>query len=412
MMRTGQMILAQALIAALAAADSDCTETAMDLEARLSLDEAGGCDPSSTSAEVEAGSSRSCQRLMALHEASILRWFADSMDAPFSIHRITLEGAAQGTPVGRWLGPASIAQVLSQLVARALLSQQQKRPAASLPMGAGLACEHNGGDDVADGACRGATLQQPGATEETETAEVHRGDALYVSSLELSPEIAPSPSAPPPPTTTTTPLPLPAMSVHVSMDHIIFRSEVIRSATGDGSGAWQPLLLLVPLRLGLDAIDTAYVPFLQGLLKLPQSLGIIGGRPRKSFYFVGYQQDKLLYLDPHEVQPALGGGNIRGHVPGHVPGDMQGDVTIDVASCHFTGGVRSVPFNEIDPTLAAGFFCKDARSFDALCCSCTSLGASCLAAFSVSESPPDYEARLSDGDDDDDPDLVVVGPNV
>jgi hypothetical protein len=47
-------------------------------------------------------------------EAGVLRLFADSADAPYSIHRITLEGAAQGTPVGRWLGPASIAQALTR----------------------------------------------------------------------------------------------------------------------------------------------------------------------------------------------------------------------------------------------------------------------------------------------------------
>ena len=37
----------------------------------------------------------------------------------------------------------------------------------------------------------------------------------------------------------------------------------------------------------------------------PQSVGIAGGRPSSSYYFVGSQADNLFYLDPHNARPAI-----------------------------------------------------------------------------------------------------------
>jgi cysteine protease ATG4 len=38
------------------------------------------------------------------------------------------------------------------------------------------------------------------------------------------------------------------------------------------------------------------------IFKSPYSIGIIGGKPNSSYYFVGFQDDELVYLDPHKVQ--------------------------------------------------------------------------------------------------------------
>jgi cysteine protease ATG4 len=41
------------------------------------------------------------------------------------------------------------------------------------------------------------------------------------------------------------------------------------------------------------------------LYTFPQSVGIAGGRPSSSYYFVGSQADNLFYLDPHNTRPAV-----------------------------------------------------------------------------------------------------------
>jgi len=69
-----------------------------------------------------------------------------------------------------------------------------------------------------------------------------------------------------------------------------------------GQSTWSPILLLVPLVLGLDKINPRYIPLLKETFTFPQSLGILGGRPGTSTYIAGVQDERALYLDPHEVQ--------------------------------------------------------------------------------------------------------------
>ena len=59
------------------------------------------------------------------------------------------------------------------------------------------------------------------------------------------------------------------------------------------------------VRLGVNSMNAVYVPSLLKCFEYPQSLGIMGGKVRSSLYFVGYQDERLLYLDPHTVQDAL-----------------------------------------------------------------------------------------------------------
>jgi cysteine protease ATG4 len=84
----------------------------------------------------------------------------------------------------------------------------------------------------------------------------------------------------------------------VPMDSTLRTSEFIQAAT-DGlceghqdvteNAMWKPVVLLMPARFGLNRLTERYTNNLKQLFKLPQFLGIAGGRPGRSLYFVACQ---------------------------------------------------------------------------------------------------------------------------
>ncbi|KAG6882739.1 hypothetical protein C0995_013906, partial [Termitomyces sp. Mi166 len=73
-----------------------------------------------------------------------------------------------------------------------------------------------------------------------------------------------------------------------------------KSLVGAAAAGWgdRPVLLLIGVRLGLDGVNPIYYETIK-------SVGIAGGRPSSSYYFVGSQSDNLFYLDPHHTRPAV-----------------------------------------------------------------------------------------------------------
>lgn len=67
----------------------------------------------------------------------------------------------------------------------------------------------------------------------------------------------------------------------------------------------RPVLLLLGIRLGIEGVNPIYYDTIKMLYTFPQSVGIAGGRPSSSYYFVGSQADNLFYLDPHNQRPAI-----------------------------------------------------------------------------------------------------------
>ncbi|KAL9148404.1 hypothetical protein ABFS82_12G039200 [Erythranthe guttata] len=135
---------------------------------------------------------------------------------------------------------------------------------------------------------------------------------------------------------------------------VVCIEDVLRhcSEFGGGQVDWAPILLMVPLVLGLEKVNPRYLPLLSATFTFPQSLGILGGRPGASTYIVGVQDEKAFYLDPHEVQQVI---------------DIKRDnLDLDTSSYH-CNVVRHIPLDSIDSSLAIGFYCRDKSDFDDFC---------------------------------------------
>ncbi|KAK0750392.1 hypothetical protein B0T18DRAFT_389812 [Schizothecium vesticola] len=115
---------------------------------------------------------------------------------------------------------------------------------------------------------------------------------------------------------------------------------------------FHPTLILVCTRLGIDKINQVYMESLTATLQMEQSIGIAGGRPSSSHYFVGAQGQWLFYLDPHHPRPAL---------PFH--DDPKNYSVDDIESCH-TRRLRYLPVEDLDPSMLIGFLIKDEDDWD------------------------------------------------
>ncbi|OCH89815.1 hypothetical protein OBBRIDRAFT_793889 [Obba rivulosa] len=104
------------------------------------------------------------------------------------------------------------------------------------------------------------------------------------------------------------------LGVSVASDSVIYQSDVYAASRSnlnsprryDRSG-WgdRAVLVLIGIRLGLDGVNPIYYDTIKALYTFPQSVGIAGGRPSSSYYFVGSQADNLFYLDPHHARPTI-----------------------------------------------------------------------------------------------------------
>ncbi|XP_063702807.1 cysteine protease ATG4A isoform X2 [Culicoides brevitarsis] len=196
----------------------------------------------------------------------IIEMFEDNRKSPFSIHQIALMGNSEDKKVGEWFGPNTIAQVLKKLVKY---------------------------DDWG------------------------------------------------------------SIDIHVALDNVVVTEEILELCEVEKQ-IWKPVLLIIPLRLGLTDINPIYIPGLKKCFELPGNVGMIGGRPNQALYFIGYVENEALFLDPHTAQRC---GSV---------GNKSNEEEIEMDETFHQRFVNRIDFKHMDPSLAVCFLCTNRQEFDAL----------------------------------------------
>ncbi|CEH16204.1 Cysteine protease required for autophagy-Apg4p/Aut2p [Ceraceosorus bombacis] len=190
--------------------------------------------------------------------------------------------------------------------------------------------------------------------------------------------------------------------VYLNRVHIAAALPASREPSGD---VWQrPVLILVGIRLGLEGVNSMYHDSIKDLFTFPQSVGIAGGRPSSSFYFVGFQGSRLFYLDPHNQRPAV---PFRHAPPSYPPSADGGEGSQEAAdewwvnayseqqlgSYHYSAPPKKMAMESLDPSMLLGFLCSDQSSLDDLVSRVRALS---KPIFSVQDAPPRWMMDDSD----------------
>ncbi|KAL4219919.1 Cysteine protease atg4b [Mactra antiquata] len=242
----------------------------------------------------------------------ILKMFQDKKSSYYSIHQIASMGVSEGKQIGQWFGPNTVAQVLKKLVvydewSSLVIHVAMDNTVIQDDIKCLCKCRH--GDDL--GKCE---LRK---SKKTQSGDCEPNFINYsASSSEAS-----------------------NTSDH---QHI--------SNTDVDTTKWKPLLLIIPLRLGLTDTNVVYVESLKKCLSFKQSVGMIGGKPNHAHWFIGYVGEELIYLDPHTTQLNV---------------DLD-DTMLKDESFHCQHPCR-MKILELDPSVALGFYCGTEAEFDDLC---------------------------------------------
>eukprot|EP00116_Pleurobrachia_bachei_P007446 sb/3467708/ len=118
----------------------------------------------------------------------------------------------------------------------------------------------------------------------------------------------------------------------------LFRGDIVKTATRDGTCSWLKTLVLISVRMGGDELNPAYQEPIQSYLSSSICLGIIGGRKRHSLYFTGFQGSKLIHYDPHRCQPVI---------------KTEGDFRYESYVCSTP---RKMAFSKMDPSCTFAFY--------------------------------------------------------
>uniref|UniRef100_A0A665UL08 Cysteine protease n=1 Tax=Echeneis naucrates TaxID=173247 RepID=A0A665UL08_ECHNA len=107
------------------------------------------------------------------------------------------------------------------------------------------------------------------------------------------------------------------------------------------------VVILIPVRLGGEKTNPEYFDFAKSILSLEYCIGIIGGKPKQACYFVGFQDDSLIYMDPHYCQSFV---------------DVStSDFPLQSYHCP---SPKKMPFSKMDPSCTIGFYSRSIQDYE------------------------------------------------
>ncbi|KAI9255469.1 hypothetical protein BY458DRAFT_461724 [Sporodiniella umbellata] len=259
----------------------------------------------------------------------IAHWFLDELSprAPFSIHRIALLGKQLGKNIGEWFGPSTISQVIQALVSDYAPAQLS------------------------------VYVAPDGVIYQEEVIKIAHGQkpTLYFSQDREA--------------------------------QAIYDAHRLPSGKSPTQGSFQPTLILVALRLGIDSLHPSYHAALKACFRMPHCVGIAGGRPNSSLYFMGtVGEEDLIYLDPHYSRPALETKSLAEYTPE------------DFATYHCPLP-RKIPLAQIDPSMLIGFYCRNQQAFDEFCWTMTKVSKENSAIITIQTQAPAYDEDVRSEND-------------
>uniref|UniRef100_A0A3Q3LTY8 Cysteine protease n=1 Tax=Mastacembelus armatus TaxID=205130 RepID=A0A3Q3LTY8_9TELE len=283
MLRTGQMMLAQALILhflgrdwmwsealTLQPLDTETWTTAVakrlvaSLEASLHVSAGPSDHGSSPTSKTQApGSAEEADaHLKEMYHRTLVSWFGDSSSAQLGLHRLVRLGLTMGKQAGDWYGPAVVAHILKKAVEEAV---------------------------------------DPG---------------------------------------------LAGITAYVSQDCTVYSADVIDTSASTPPDS-RAVIILIPVRLGGEKTNPEYFDFAKSILSLEYCIGIIGGKPKQACYFVGFQDDSLIYMDPHYCQSFV---------------DVStSDFPLQSYHCP---SPKKMPFSKMDPSCTIGFYSRNVQDYE------------------------------------------------